>query len=798
MGRHEGRQFLGGCRLGRTRTLAVLTAPVLAGALLLVPAASPTGAAGAASQSSKTRVGFTPEVPAAATAVSPLASTTSLSVDVVLQPRDPGALSSYAHAVSTPGTSAYEHYLTEPQFVARYAPTPATIAAVRKALVEAGLQPGATSGDDLSIPVRATSAKLSSAFGVGFRQYRVARGRIAYANTAPPQLARSVAPFVQSIVGLDDLNLAMPADAAPVTGSRAAEAAVPAATSGPKACTAAKNAALNQGSFTTDQVGTAYGFPSLYSRGDLGAGQAVALYELQKYSSPDVSAYKSCFGVKTATSTWNVDGGPLANSGVVESDLDIEQVMGLAPGVHLFIYQGPNDGAGGYDTYKAIISGDQAKVISTSWGLCEPFTGSSAAQAEGTLFQEAAVQGQTIVAASGDQGSEDCLGSNESNDGLAVDDPASQPYVTGVGGTAWTAYGSPPTETTWNFGPGCCSGAGGGGVSKLWKMPSYQTDAAGTGVLNAYSSGTPCGATAGSYCREVPDVSALADTIYLQYVDGGWQSWGGTSLAAPLWAAFFALSDASPTCSGRAIGFANPLLYEVAAAEPSAFHDVTVGTNDLTGKNSGKYPALGGYDMATGLGTPNVSLLSSALCESAPSDPVSATNPGAQQSKLDAAVRLQIRATAGAGAGALTYRAVGLPAGVGINASTGLISGAPTSWGSSSVYVSVRAASGASASTSFGWNVAVAILSANHATAVIGKPFSFTVRPTGNPTSLTVLPKPPAPFTFKREKNGTATLSGTPTAKTKTGTYHLTVDAVYGSGGSRASASQAFVLTVAK
>jgi subtilase family serine protease len=328
-------------------------------------------------------------------------------------------------------------------------------------------------------------------------------------------------------------------------------------------------------------------------------------------------------------------------------------------------------------------------------------------------------------------------------------------------------------------------------------MPAYQTDAAGTGVVNAYSSGTPCGA-AGSYCREVPDVSALADTIYLQYVNGGWQSWGGTSLAAPLWAALFALADASPTCAGRAIGFANPLLYEVAAAEPAAFHDVVMGTNDLTGKNGHKYPALPGYDMATGLGTPNVSVLSSALCESAPADPVSVANPGAQQTKLGAAVHLQIRATATAGAGALTYRAVGLPAGTKINASTGLITGTSTSQGSFSVYVSVRDAAGASGSTSFGWNVTVAILSANHATAVIGKPFSFTVRPTGNPTSVSLLPKPPAPLTFKKEKNGTATLSGTPNSKTGVGVHHLTIDAVYGSGASRASASQAFVLTVDK
>lgn len=783
---------------------AVLAAAILGGATLLAPATSPTAAgASDASQASSARIGFAPEVPAAAAAVSPLAGTTSLSVDVVLQPRDPGALSSYAHAVSTPGSGSYRHYLTEPQFVARYAPTSQTVGLVRRALVDAGLHPGATSADNLSIPVRATASQVSAAFAVGFRQYRVARGRIAYANTQAPQLPRSVAPFVQSVVGLDDLNLAMPAvadsaAAGTATGSPVAEVAHPAATSGPKACSAAVTQAEEQDAVTTDQVGTAYGFPDLYKQGDLGAGQAVALYELQGYGAKDVAAYEHCFGVSTPTTTLNVDGGPLADSGVVEADLDIEQVMGLAPGVHIFIYQGPNNGAGGYDTYRSIISGDQAKVISTSWGLCEPFTGSSAAQAEGTLFEEAAVQGQTIVAASGDQGSEDCLGDNETYDQLAVDDPASQPYVTGVGGTSWTAYGTPPPETTWNEGPGCCSGAGGGGVSSLWKMPTYQADAAGTGVINAYSSGKPCGAATGSYCREVPDVSALALPIYLQYVSGSWQSWGGTSLAAPLWAALFALSDASPTCAGRAIGFANPILYQIAAAEPAAFNDVTVGTNDLTGKNKGKYPALVGYDLATGLGTPNVSLLPSALCHGAPTDPVSVSYPGAQKSNLDAAVHLQMHASATAGAGTLTYRATGLPAGMKINASTGSISGAATSFGGFSVYVSVRDTAGASASTTFSWNVAVAITSANHATATIGKSFSFTIRPTGDPTGISMTPNPPAPLTFKKQKNGTAILSGTPDAHTAVKTYHLVIDATFGTTASHASATQAFVLTVAR
>jgi hypothetical protein len=132
-------------------------------------------------------------------------------------------------------------------------------------------------------------------------------------------------------------------------------------------------------------------------------------------------------------------------------------------------------------------------------------------------------QGQTVVAAAGDDGSEDCLGSGYTNNTTAVDDPASQPFVTGAAVPSWSAAGTLPTERVWNSGPCDCFGATGGGISALWAMPTYQADSHRIGVVNAYSSGAPCGAAAGSYCREVPDVAALAGPYpYPSYVDGSW------------------------------------------------------------------------------------------------------------------------------------------------------------------------------------------------------------------------------------------------------------------------------------
>ena len=173
-------------------------------------------------------------------------------------------------------------------------------------------------------------------------------------------------------------------------------------------------------------------------------------------------------------------------------------------------------------------------------------------------------------------------------------------------------------ESVWNTGPRAADpGAGGGGVSTVWPMPSYQSGAATSlGVLGPQST-CPTSAIAGN-CREVPDVSADAGTpiaIYCSYDEPvtcgpkGWTPLVGTSAAAPVWAPLFALADASPSCAADGdVGFANPALYAVAGGDhyAAAFHDIASGDDDLTGTNGGRYKAGPGYDLASGLGTPIV------------------------------------------------------------------------------------------------------------------------------------------------------------------------------------------------
>jgi subtilase family serine protease len=706
---------------GSRITLAVLCS--------LVPAALPASATAPAASAAAVRavrIGDAPVLPAGARALGTLGSAVRLHVTIALQPRDPAALASYAQAVSTPGSSEYGDYLTPRQFAGRFGATPTGIAAVRATLRALGLTPGVTNGNGLSIPVTATAGTLDQALSVRLERVAFGGGSHEHAITAraAPAFAADVAPLVQAVIGLNTVSSPRPLTLRAASKPRraVADASPRVATGGPQPCAAASGAASGQSAYTADQIASAYGFSGLYQAGDEGQGQTIALYELEPDSPSDIAAFQSCYGTHASVSYVEVDGGSGTGAGSGEAALDIEDAISLAPKANILVYQAPNSnsngpGSGPYDDFSAIVSEDRAPVVSASWGQCESLEGATDAHAESTLFQEAAVQGQTIVSASGDDGSEDCYaGTPLVATELAVDDPASQPYVTGVGGTTLSQLGPRPTETTWNNGSNIVvsaldigPGAGGGGLSSLWSMPAYQSAApASVHVLSAPAGGG-CGA---ARCREVPDVSADADpnTGYLIYYNGdgseadtpsGWQGIGGTSAAAPLWAALVALANASSACDGTNIGFANPGLYRAAATGYTAdFNDVQSGNNDFTGTSGGDYPAAGGYDVATGLGTPNASSLVPALC----AQTLRISNPGARSTTVHTKVTLHLKALGDTGINP-SFSAQGLPPGLSLNSGTGMISGKPRSPGAHQVTVTVRGAYGAVAKTSFEWTI---------------------------------------------------------------------------------------------
>lgn len=675
--------------LRRWPLLAVLIAALaVGGGVGTALAAGPTGGG-------RVRVGPPPPLASAATAGG-IPSSLRLHVTVVLKPRDPSGLAAYARAVSTPGSSLYHAFLTPKQFAARFGASLSAVRSLERSLRAGGLAPGSPTPNRLAIPVAGSAAGIERAFSVSLRRVMMRGGRRAIVASAAPALDAAVAPGVEAVIGLSSVSRPRPLL---VRAFRrvSGHTALHAAGDGPQPCAAASAAASSQNAYTADQIASAYGFGPLYAAGNQGYGQTIAIYELEPYDANDIRAYQSCYGTNASVTNVQVDGGPGGGGpGSGEAALDLEQAIGLAPKATFLVYEGPNTGSnapgsGPYDTLSAIVTQDRARVISMSWGECEQLQGSSVISAENTLFEEAATQGQSVVSATGDEGSEDCNATNGVTDNeLAVDDPGSQPFVTGVGGTTMISAGPPPSEAVWNH-AGASSGpligqggAGGGGVSHAWTMPGYQANAAGSlQVIGRYSSGSACGNSNG-YCRQVPDVAASADPArgYIFYWNGsggaagmpqGWQAVGGTSAGAPLWAALLADANSSAACHGSPIGFANPALYSAASLSyGSYFNDVESGNNDFTGANGGVYPAAPGYDMASGLGSPKAAPLAAALC----ADSLRVETPGPQVSTVRHWVSLRIATTALSGA-RLRFYASRLPPGLSISKTTGRITGRP-------------------------------------------------------------------------------------------------------------------------
>ncbi|HET9918444.1 MAG TPA: S53 family peptidase, partial [Ktedonobacteraceae bacterium] len=536
------------------------------------------------------------------------ATSQPVTLSIGLGLRNQAQLETYLQQVSTPGSALYHHYLSPASFAALYGPSPASEAAVLAFLRAQGFTITRTYANHLLIDVSGTVEQAEQAFQVQINNYQASNGKRFFANGDAPSLPSDVAPFVASVAGLDNV---VQYGRAPLTPTPASAAL--AANSSGIACPK-PGAPTVPTSYTPQQIATAYNFNALYNAGYMGEGQTVGLLELDGFSPTDLSIYASCFGGKyAAVKTIPIDGfGGAPGPNAAEVELDMEMVLGLAPRLaSLRVYEAANSLAAYNDAWARIIS-DDVPVVSTSWVFCEQGPGmASEIQQESIFFQAAAAQGQTILAASGDLGATGCYDPRTgANTFPAVDDPASQPYVTGVGGTTLrtNADNSYQSEQVWND-RSIQNGASGGGVSQVWHMPVWQQ---GPGVANAYTTGF----------REVPDVSVNADpqTGYDVYcnvgncaINGGWMVMGGTSAAAPVWAAMVALSnEAAIKANGFQAGFLNPSLYDINHGAPgtsyaAAFHDVVpvqgaVNNNDYVGSGT-TYPTASMYDLATGLGS---------------------------------------------------------------------------------------------------------------------------------------------------------------------------------------------------
>ena len=545
--------------------------------------------------------------------------TLQMSVNMAL--RNQGQLNALLHDLYDPSSPSYHQFLSVAEFAQRFGPTTDQQQAVKNYLRQQGFTITQVYPNHLVIDFSGPESLAEHTFGVTINDYRSPLGRDFFSNANVPTLPAYLASFVNFIGGLDNANQFYH----PPIASRNHNLV-----NNPHAGASCPSAGVsnggNQVAYIPNQFSKAYNYDGLHSAGLQGAGQTVGVFELDGYSQSDVKAYTQCFGGGgVPISNVILDGfNGQPGAGAIEVELDMEAILSMAPKLSkLIVYEAPNTTQGYNDEFARIVS-DRTPVISVSWGDCEKNMGQQEAQQENKFFQEAAAQGQSILVASGDSGSESCfqLGGSSFDTSLNADDPAAQPFVTAVGGTTLSLNGdnSYQSEHVWNG--GLFGGAGGGGISQFWKQPAWQK---GPGTQNQYSNGM----------RETPDVSLDADpaTGYPVYCTAGsscsgaggsgWLTVGGTSAAAPMWAAMVVLTNQKAAQQGKKpMGFLNPALYKIASGSHynSDFHDITPpgnpstpSNNDELGFNGGAYPVTNNYDMATGWGTLNATRLAADL-----------------------------------------------------------------------------------------------------------------------------------------------------------------------------------------
>ena len=405
----------------------------------------------------------------------------------------------------------------------------------------------------------------------------------------------------------------------------------------------------------------------------------MALIEIDGFKHSDITAFAKCFGLPVPKiNSFGVGVNHLLKPGG-ESTLDLEVLDAAAPGLKAIdVYESSANEAAALRALTSPLqnSGFKPQIISASLGLCEPFVFEAVKKkgvlnAEGAL-EEAAASGISFLDSSGDSGSADCIdNAGQPIARLAVNYPASSWWVTGVGGTnfALNANNTISTQFVWNDGDTQPGSSGGGGPSLLFKRPPYQNGTVGN-----------CPTSKGT-CREVPDVSMLADvapgyaifcSARVDCVDSThtnpWQSIGGTSAATPLLAGGFALIDQELRLHKRQdLGLANPLIYSAgrSSSRTTVFSDVLGIGNDV-GPFITPFRALGcctaglGYDMASGWGSVNVANFANLALAAQPKIvSVSLDLPGHQRPVAAGKIKTTVSCTGGCVIGALAVVQIG-------------------------------------------------------------------------------------------------------------------------------------------
>ena len=496
-----------------------------------------------------------------------------------------------AASISTPPQQ--RQYLSRAQFGKVWGSSPKDLAAVSAYGKTYGLKTVSSDAWRRCVVLRGTLTQLQNAFGVEFYGVRLPEGTFRSYRKSP-QISAELYPIVEAVLGLDDM---------PSTKAHAAG----------RSTDAVRELKL-------PELRKAYGFPEQFR----GAGQCVAVVEYGGgIRRRDYNEYFRQIGVppptlriKTISGARNQPASPaqierLAKQVLNESDgmtysdttigtwetaIDLQVVGTLAPEATLLMVLGVYDDQSQYHAWTTMLADRRPSVISCSFGEAEAAQTPKLMQVLNRWFQAAALLGVTVCCSAGDNG-DGTLGESPGDLTFAVNFPGSSPYVLTCGGTTLGVAANMETAWRQSFENGMLL-AGGGGFSDVFPPPSWQISA---GIDAA--AWIPPGATSGSL-RALPDVSARAnmDAAFCVIASGVRIPAGGTSAAAPIWAAVIAVLNQA---SNYAAGLINPLLYE--SLSPSL--------RDITEGNIGYLQAEKGWDPATGWGSPDVTAMLEILAD---------------------------------------------------------------------------------------------------------------------------------------------------------------------------------------
>jgi kumamolisin len=589
-------------------------------------------------------------------------SAQTVNVTLVLGLHHQDALEQYIYSTITPGNPSYHRFLTTAQFADRYGATADEISRVKSFLQQQGLAQAELLPNHLAIKVSGTIGQFNTAFHTSIHDYRASDGAVFHRPNAAPNMPAALADTLVVASGLSSearyrshrVSALFPPQPGAKTNALVKGAATPAAVP----CTGNPTATCTPGEFTVGDVANRYNINPLYQAGVNGKGSTLGIATLANFLPADAYNYWRTIGlaVKPDRITQvHVDGGGLLSkaAGSGETSLDVEQSGGIAPWANIIVYDAPNTDAGFFDVFNQAVSDNKVDSLSVSWGSPEIFyfpqlnggvDFTDELLAFHQVFLEAAAQGISMFATSGDSGAYDTvrgvggLPTDPVPPPLTADAPGSDPFITTAGGTtvpfSYSFSGGPTAsiskESVWgwdyisnyfqtNFGVDITSEVfsvgGGGGVSVFWPLPRYQQFTSGirrseknqTLFFPAFNINYKLPANYRG--RNEPDISLNADPetgySFVSSLDGGGLLTfeGGTSFVAPQLNGISALLTQS---TGHRVGFWNPQVYLLqnifGYGSWSPFNDIRAGDNWF-------YKGVPGYDQGAGIGTLNVTNL---------------------------------------------------------------------------------------------------------------------------------------------------------------------------------------------